>query len=184
MSSRWNALWAAPWGLASWLVVELIIFLPLFFLGLVLDPFWWAPQGPGLSRINSGSVITVFRWTWAQTIWGNWEDGLLPPWWSSDGHGIYSWFVRNPVCNMRFWPVVSTLPKPSVKWIGTANEVPANGIPGWFLAWQGPYVGFLWQCSTWGVWLGWKLNPRDAQPDAPKDYRSFGLGTACQIMRF
>ena len=184
MSSRWNLLWAAPWGLVSWLILEVILFTPIFLLGLVLDPFWWAPQGPGLSRLNAGQTITVFKWALVQALFGNWEDGLCPAWWSEAGHGEYSWFLRNPVCNMRFWPVVSTLPKPTVKWCGTLNEIPAAGVPGWFVAWQGPYVGFYWACASWGLWLGFKTNPRDFQVDAPRDYRYAGLGTACQLLRF
>ena len=185
MSSRWNILWAAPWGLASWLAVELLIFLPLFALGLILMPalLRFAPVVQVESRVNPGQQIEAFRWTWAQTLFGNWEDGLLPLWWSQQGGTRYGWFVRNPICNLRFWPIVSTLPSPSVRWIGNVAAVPPDGTPGWFLAWQGLYVGFRWQCASWGVWLGWKLNPRDATV-IPTDYRVHGLGTACQFMRF
>ena len=184
MSSRWNILWAAPWGLASWLAVELLVFLPLFILGLILMPalLRFAPIVQVESRVNAGAQIEAFRWVWAQTLFGNWEDGLLPLWWSQQGGTRYGWFVRNPVCNLRFWPIVSTLPSPSVRWVGNVAAVPADGTPGWFLAWQGPYVGFRWQCGTWGVWLGWKVNPADR--NGCTDYRRAGIGTACQVMRF
>lgn len=180
MSSRWNILWAAPWGMLSFLVVELLVFTPLFIVGLVLMPalLRWAPFVETYSWIGSGSTILAFKWRWADELFGNHEDGLLPAWWANLGGSAGEWFLRNPISNMRFWPVVSTRPKPTVRWCGTATEV---GASGWFLAWQGPYVGFRWQGPSWGLWLGWKLNPRDAS-EIPTDYRTHGLGTACQVL--
>ena len=184
MSSRRNLLWTIPWGLISWLMVEVVVFVPLLLLGLVLLLllFKWAPIVQAESRIDAGQQIEAFRWRWAQTIWGNWEDGLLPAWWAQQGGTRYSWFVRNPVCNMRFWPIVSTLPSKNVNWVGSVSAIPADGVSGWFVCWEGPYVGFRWQCRSWGVWLGWKVIPTDA--NGCFDYRRFGLGTACQFMRF
>jgi hypothetical protein len=184
MSSRCNILWVAPWGLASWLLVEVAVFIPLFLLGLALLPVLlkWAPIVHTESRVNAGQQIEMFRWRWAQTIWGNWEDGLLPAWWAQQGGSRYSWFIRNPVCNMRFWPIVSTMPSTGVRWCGNVSAIPPDGSPGWFVAWQGGYVGIRWQCKSWGIWVGWKLNPADR--NGCDDYRRFGIGTACQIMRF
>lgn len=192
MKSKLNLLWALPWGITSWLLVELLVFTPIFLVGLVLmlPLLLAAPITLAESRVNAGQTIAVFEWSWAQTIWGNWEDGLAPAWWIATMPTApmwwirYQWYLRNPDCNMRFWPLVSTLPSPDVEWCGPLTEVPASGVPGWFVAWQMPYVGFYWACSTWGIWAGWKLNPRDAQPNAPTDYRYFGLGTACQLLRF
>lgn len=184
MKSKFNLSWVLPWGLFSWFLVEVVVFAPLFLLGLILLPllFKFAPIVQTESMVNSGQQIEAFRWPWAQTIWGNWEDGLLPAWWSAEGGTRYSWFVRNPVCNMRFWPIVSTLPSKNVHWVGNVAAIPADGVPGWFLCWEGPYVGFRWQCKSWGVWFGWKVIPTDK--DGCTDYRRFGIGTACQFMRF
>ncbi|BDU72407.1 hypothetical protein [Mesoterricola silvestris] len=176
----------ALWGLLTWLIAEVVVFLPLYLLGVVF--MWpllkWAPKRLKESNINRGQFVYGFLWPWLDELFGNREDGLLPEWWALREGTAYGWFLRNPICNMRFWPLVSTLPKPTVKWIGNAACVPPSGVPGWFLAWQGGYVGFLWQCRSWGLWAGWKLNPRDATFILPDDYRTHGLGTACQLMRF
>ncbi len=151
-------------------------------MGLILFPvLLLTPIQTVESRVNVGEQILVFKWAWAQALFGNWEDGLSPSWWTGTRYGF---FVRNPVSNMRFWPIVSTLPSTGVKHVGTAAEVPADGTSGWFMAWQGGYVGFRWECASWGIWIGWKVNPRDALPDAPRDYRYSGLGTACQLLHF
>ena len=185
MASRWNILWTIPWGLASWLAVEMGIFLPVFLVGLVLfwPLLWLCPIVQKESTINVGQPVSAFKWGWANELWGNHEDGLNPDWWAAKGGTPWTWYLRNPVCNMRFWPIVSTFPSASVRWIGNVAAVPPDGTPGWFLAWQGGYVGFRWQCVSCGVWLGWKLNPKDAAV-TPSDYRIHGLGTACQLMRF
>jgi len=177
----------ALWGLLFFLVVEVAVFLPIYLLGLVLVPILARYGG----RVERPSIFPgkppAMCWTilTADALFGNREDGILgdEPW-QARGGTIYGWFLRNPVCNMRFWPVVSTLPDPGVKSIGTLDEVPPNGVPGWFMAWRGPYVGFLWQNEKWGVWAGWKLNPRDARYVPANDYRRFGIGTAAQFMRF
>ncbi|BDU76312.1 hypothetical protein [Mesoterricola sediminis] len=181
----------ALWGLVAWLLVEMVVFLPLYLLGLVLMPILlrWAPRTVRPTRIpneymHPGGLVEAFAWDWADALWGNKEDGLLPWWWEQKGGTAWGWFLRNPVCNMRFWPIISTLPSPSTQYVGTLQDVPANGDPGWFLAWAGPYVGFLWQNTHWGLWIGWKINPRDARRIDPEDYRTHGLGTACQFMRF
>ena len=191
MSSRWNILWAAPWGLVSWLVVELLVFAPVALAGLLLLPalLLWAPIAQAESRVNAGVQVEAFAWAWANTLWGNMEDGLSPAWWTTQCGAAaptwrtrMTWFLRNPVCNMRFWPVVSTLPElAQVRWIGT-DLIPPDGTPGCFLCWQGGFVGFRWQCRSWGVWAGWKVSPADRA--GCEDYRRFGIGTAGQVMRF
>lgn len=196
MSSRWNIIWAAPWGTVSWLIVEFLVFMPIFILGLVIVPvlYFICPFAQAESRATFGEQITIFAWPWAQALFGDWGDGICPLWWiqRQQGEGatvatkwtLYTYFLRNPIGNMCYLPIVSTLPSQNVRWCGTLNEVPADGIPGWFIAWQGEYVGFYYANTSWGIWLGWKLNPRDAEQNAPKDYRYAGLGTACQLMRF
>jgi hypothetical protein len=187
-NSRWNALWAIPWGAASFLLVGALVWFPVFLLGLVGVPLmlWTGRVTLGDSRVNAGQCIVVFEDAWAQCLWGNWEDGLAPLWWVTKNNGKpywlirYLWYLRNPVCNMRFWPLVSTLPSSDTHWCGTLNQLPSGVInPGWFLAWRGCYVGFYWQRATWGTWWGWKVNPLDARQPCT-DYRRFGLGIACQ----
>lgn len=192
MKSKLNLLWALPWGFTIWFAVEYLLAVLVYFPGLILMPLALVllPITFAESRLNAGQQIAVFENSILQTLWGNWEDGLSPLWWIQTMPTRpmwlirYLWFLRNPVCNARFWPLISTLPKPTVRWCGTLNEVPASQVPGWFVAWQFPYVGFYWACKSWGVWLGWKLNPRDAQADPPQDYRYWGLGTACMLMRW
>jgi hypothetical protein len=193
MKNKLNLLWALPWGFLTWIMVELLTGFLIFLPGLVFMPLALAIAHITLaeSRLNQGQQIAVFKNGLLQTMWGNWEDGLSPLWWIQAmpaGRSMwltrYLWFWRNPVGNARFWPIISTLPKHTVRWCGTLNEVPEAGVAGWFVAWQFPYVGFYWACSTWGLWLGWKLNPRDAQADPPMDYRYWGIGTACILLRF
>ncbi|HUW11530.1 MAG TPA: hypothetical protein VM537_17495 [Anaerolineae bacterium] len=170
----------ALWGLVSWLAVEVVIFLPLYIFGLPLA--WWAQDGARTVEVPSRLYPERAVLAYANPIlnwWiGNYEDGVAP-----EGYSPFRWFVRNPVCNLRFTPVISTLPSPDVDWVGSVGEIPPDGTPGWFLAHAGPYVGFRWQRTTWGVWIGWKINPRDAAGPC-NDYRRFGLGTACQLLRF
>ena len=173
----------ALWGLLTWLLVEVVVFLvflPLYVVGLPLA--WaagrWAKTVPATSICDSGRLITAYTNPLLDWWVGNYEDGVQPP-----GYTAFAWFVRNPVCNLRFAPVISTLPSLDTRWVGNVNEIPPDGTPGWFLAWAHGYVGFRWQCASWGVWAGWKLNPADASGPCT-DYRRFGLGTAAQILRF
>ena len=181
----------ALWGLVSWLAVELLVFTPLFLAGGLLLPVILrvCPIVQVPSTVNAGQMVEALGWRWANILWGNLEDGLSPVRWTTQcgtsaptWRTRLTWYFRNPVSNMRFWPWISTFPKASVMWIGTLDHIPDDGIPGWFLAWQGPYTGFRWQCCTWGLWIGWKLNPADR--NGCTDYRRFGLGTAAQLMRF
>ncbi len=175
---RWPLI--AAWGLVSWLVVEVLIFLPLYIIGLPLA--WWAQDGGRVievpSRLYPERTVRAYANPVLNWWIGNYEDGIEP-----EGYTPFRWFVRNPVCNLRFTPIISTLPSTATRWVGSVDAIPPDGAPGWFIAASGPYVGFRWQCRTWGVWLGWKLNPADAR-GTPNDYRKFGIGTACQIMRF
>lgn len=176
----------ALWGLAAFLVVEICTFVPLYLVGI---PAAWlasryARSVPVPSRIYPDRLITAYANPIMNWWVGNYEDGI-----SVFGYSVVGWYLRNPVTNLRFVPVISTLPSPNTHWVGTLNEVPADGVLGWFLAWSGPYVGFLWQWKTpvfsvTGIWIGWKINPRDAFYIPADDYRRSGLGTAFQIMRF
>ncbi len=176
----------AIWGLIAFLAVEVFIWLPLYLLGIVA--VWVADTTDAetifiRSNINQSRYVLSYRNRILNWWIGNYEDGIDPEfdWWPGS-HTRLDWFLRNPVCNLRFAPIISTLPDPAkLQWIGNVNEVPPTGTPGWFLAWQGFYVGFLWQNEKHGVWLGWALNPRDKQPDCPKDYRWSGLGIKAQI---
>lgn len=174
----------ALWGIIFFLLVEVVFFLPLYILGLIFFPLFYhfARLKFVESRVNKGHYIIAFRNPVLDEWLGNHEDGLRPTWWEVERQGsAYGWFVRNPVCNMRFWPIVSTLPNPDkLGWVGTVNEL---GPRGWFFAWQGWYTGFYWNGKKYGTWLGWKISPRDKQPNAPRDYRWFGVGLASQFWR-
>jgi hypothetical protein len=172
----------------SYLLVEVFIFLPLYLLGLIAFPiaYRFAALKIEPSFINKGEYIIAFRNRVLNEWLGNREDGLLPGWWHKDREGsAYDWFIRNPVCNMRFWPIVSTIPNPEkTGFVGSLDHVPDSAAEtGWFFCWEGLYAGFLYQGKRFGCWFGWKTNPRDRRQDAPRDYRYYGLGTACQVWR-
>jgi len=189
MSSRWNLLWAIPWMLVTWLSLELLVWLPLYLLGI---PALWMGQclSPILlmpSIMPSDPMRLGFTWKWLDWWVGNFEDGLLPDWWK-DLEGTYmTWFLRNPVTNLRFVPIISTKPDADkIRWCGTLDYVPHDDTSrGWFVCWQGPYVGFLYQGSKWGCWFGWKVSPDlrivDNSPD--RSYRYWGIGTAAHIWK-
>jgi hypothetical protein len=172
------------WLIMFFTLTEVIIFLPVFLFGLLTFGAWyrWAPKEPFTSSMTN-EAATKFKWAWLDELLGNHEDGLLPVWWITEDAGTaFGWFVRNPVANMRFWPVVSTLPDPAkVGWIGTLDHVPGPKETGWFYCWQGAYSGLLIQRASWGLWVGWKTNPRDQH--AIRDYRWAGLGTTLQLWR-
>lgn len=177
----------AMWGLFTFLIVEVFIFLPLYIVGV---PVAWLADRLAMkhftpSRLFPERFIVSYENRLLDWWVGNYEDGVKPEfdWWPAEKTAL-QWFLRNPVTNLRFTPILSTKPCPiRVKWVGS-NEVPANAVPACFLAWQGPYVGFLYQNTKWGVWIGWKINPRDAFFVPSDDYRRWGIGTACQLMRF
>ena len=180
------------WGLLSFLLVQVFIFLPIYLLGLILLPalLQWAPIVQMESRLNAGQMVEMFKWTWANTLFGNLEDGLSPAWWTTQCGKTepswstrFTWFLRNPVNNMRFWPVISTKPQPEkVKHVGSSTILPA-GVPCGFICWQGPYVGFRWQNTKRGIWLGWACNPSDVK-GIPNDWRAYGFSVVLQVMKF
>lgn len=191
MSSRWNMLWALTWMLITWLLVEVLVFLPLYLLGLAAFPIaWkWAPLVPDDSRVwDDGRVIVAFQWRWLDEWLGNHEDGLLPQQWVDQSGTAYSWFIRNPISNLRFWPVVSLKSDQArVRFCGNVAEILET--PGWFVCWQGAYVGLRWIWSkpilkTKGIAIGWHLNPRDRNGIPVDDARRFGIGTVCQRLKY
>jgi hypothetical protein len=170
----------ALWGLVTWLLVEVFVFLPLALAGL---PVAWlagryAERVTYPSRVWDGLWVTGYKNATLNAWVGNYEDGIIQP-----GYAPLAWFIRNPVSNLRFVPVVSTLPSMKTSFVGSTTKVPVDGASGWFLAWANGYVGFRWQCATWGVWLGWKVIPNDAFGPV-SDYRKSGIGTACQLLIF
>lgn len=177
------------WMIVSFVFEEVFIFLPLYLLGLVAFPFAYHFGMLTIkpSFINKGQDIIAFQNRVLDEWLGNREDGLLPSWWVKERSGTaYGWFVRNPVSNMRFWPIVSTLPRPEkTGWVGSLDYVPNSpNETGWFFCWEGWYAGFLYQGKRFGCWVGWKTNPMDrriGKLNGPQiDYRSYGLGTTLQ----
>jgi len=175
------------WLGISFLAVEVFIFLPLYLVGLLAFPiaYHFASLTVKESYINTCQDVLGFKNRVLDEWLGNREDGLLPAWWQKERNGTaYGWFLRNPVCNMRFWPYISTFPNSErMKWIGTIDHIGNANETGWFLCWQGLYTGFWYQGKYFGCWVGWKCSPRDRFPDAPRDYRYCGLGIACQLWK-
>jgi hypothetical protein len=186
-SSKWNLLWAAPWLTFSWLAVELFVFIPLFILGLPV-----LAVALKLAKIESRPSITPWK---ADVLafknpvldwWlGNKEDGLCAMWWRRDhptwsGWRLgWSWFVRNPLTNLRYAPIVGTVPRPArIRFLG-ADDEPDWDHPGWCLTWDGPYSGFVWQTAKFKLWIGWKLLPQDRF--GILGYRQYGVGPAAQL---
>jgi len=175
----------ALWGLVFFLAVEVAIFLPLYVLGI--PAAWaaarWARVIVVPSMMDADRPIFAYANSLLNWWLGNYEDGIRPEfsWWQDKT--AFQWFLRNPVCNLRFTPWISTLPSPGTRFIGS-DQVEPDGTPCHFLAWSGPFVGYRYQNTTWGVWFGWKINPRDARFVSTDDYRRWGIGTAAQIMRF
>jgi hypothetical protein len=176
----------AIWGLISFLLVEVFIWLPLYLTGVIAvwaADHWGAKTRLIKSRIDPDRYVLSYSNHFLNWWIGNYEDGIDPEslWWPELKSKL-DWFLRNPNTNLRFAPIISTLPDPEkLEWVGTLTEVPGLDTPGWFLVWQGPYVGFLWQGKKCGVWLGWALNPRDKQPMCPRDYRWHGVGIKAQV---
>ena len=126
------------WMIVFFTLVQCIVFLPVFLFGLFTFPAWWrwAPKEEFLSSMT-GEHDTRFSWAWLDELLGNHEDGLLPAWWITEDAGTaYGWFVRNPVANMRFWPVVSTL----------LRRGPAYGAAACILPWR------VWPCILSKGW--------------------------------
>lgn len=199
MTSKWNLCWLLPWMIVTWGAVELLVFLPLFLLGLIAFPIAeaWAPIVTTDSRVW-GRHIVAFKWPWLNTWLGNNEDGLSPII-NGKAYDPYLWFIRNPISNMRFWPIISIKPKPILAlcnppWklpapiyvLGNAPEIVET--PGWFVCCCGWRVGarWIWEnpiMTIKGLAIGWHLNPRDAKYIPPSDARREGIGVVCQILR-
>ena len=182
--SSLNLLWLLPWIIVSWALFELL-WLVLFIPGAILFPlaYRFAPTEQKPSMFGTGPILG-FRWKWLDLWLGNYEDGLAPELWAKESNGTaYGWFLRNPVTNLRFIPFLSTTPDPSrVRWIG--NDwvwETRDSVRHGFVCWQGPYGGFRIQGAKYGVWLGFKVRPRDASGVA--DYRTWGISMACQFLK-
>lgn len=174
------------WGLVAFLAVEVLVFLPLYLAGL--PAAWLASRYARTvrrpSRLYPERLVLCYESQLLDAWLGNWEDGLCPEWWASIGGTPFNWWLRNPVCNLRFAPILSTLPDPArVRYVG-ADHMPEPGEPGWFVCWQDGYVGMLWQCASWGLWIGWKVKPEDQLGVPPDSCRNWGIGVAAQLMRF
>ena len=172
------------WGSIAFLAVESLIFLPLYLLGIPVAyaASRWAKRDTGFSLITPDRAIVTYHNKLLNWWIGNKEDGIWPDFAKELGLSVFQWYMRNPVTNLRFVPVISTRPCPSkVRFVGSP-VMPDDGVPGWFICWQGPYVGVLIQNASWGLWWGWKVKPEDRY--GVIGYRRFGIGTACQLMRF
>ena len=179
--SRWNLLWALPWMVLSFLLVEVLVWLPLMLSGLVVMPLAlrWAETYDAPSRLWPDKVARYFRNPILQELYGNWEDGLCPQWWKDVQGTPWTWFLRNNISNMRYWPVISTRANLATRYIGD-DEIRPGAC---FVAWSGGFVGFRFEKWGWGIWAGMAVNPRDAHRIDPLDWRSFGYSTVAQIFK-
>ena len=187
--SNWNLLWAAPWLLLSWLTVELLVFLPLLILGLPASALAlrYADVELRHSILPSKAPVLAYTNTILDVWLGNREDGVIAAWWRrdhptwSDWRLGFTWFVRNPVTNLRYIPIIGLVPSPShIRYMGADTE-PEWSRPGWCLTWQGPHSGFVWQTSKFKLWIGWKLLPQDRVRIT--GYRKYGVGPVAQLRR-
>jgi len=189
-SSKWNIIWLAPWLLLTWGLCEILVWLPLLILGTVIVPIQLLLMDPNKyikeSLINKGMPIYVFPYKWMDELFGNHEDGLAPEWWwekkgkdKSFWYVAITWFYRNSIRNMSFWPIVGTLPIINkIEWIGS-DAYPNPVGKTCFIVWMGYYSGFLIQTkNNNGLWIGWKIYPKDRFGIA--DYRHYGIGPDTQ----
>jgi hypothetical protein len=180
-ASRWNLVWAIPWMVLTFILVQALVWLPIFLLGVLVVP---ALQRWG-STVQRPSLMPwkppVDHWAnrWADALFGNPEDGVkgdLP--WQEGGGTVYGWFLRNSVCNMRYWPLISAKANLNTRFVGVGN---VNDPGARFVAWTGFFVGAQFPFLGREVWIGWAVNPRDATALYPEsDWRCYGYSTVAQ----
>ena len=188
-SSRWNLVWAVPWLLVTWLLFEVCIFLPLLLLSFptLALALCFAPTESVTGKMDSHLQITQFKNRFLDAWLGNYEDGICPPWWAERqvGKSIWwqrwTWFVRNPLCNLRYAPILGAPAVASrVRWVGMEEAV--EGVPGYFVAWIGGHVGTICLTDHWKLWIGWKIKPEHRFGHF--EYLSHGIGVTAQLRRF
>ena len=138
------------------------------------------------------------KWAW---IWGNLEDGVIPPptvqgipyhpgW--PDWLRAIAWCAwRNKVSNLRFSKYLGFTIDPSrVGFLGNDRNLyeplPNDARPVlWSLAWQGVYAGLwiLWRGSGRQFRIGWTLVPDDAKGYNANDLRQRYCGFSLQLNR-
>lgn len=88
-----------------------------------------------------------------------------------DIHIIYWTLIRNPVNNVRFFPIMGVKPISSkIKFVGSENCVEDSSNDDkevWYLCWQGVYGGFRihirFKTFMLRIMFGWKLRPEDTK---------------------
>lgn len=162
MDARFRLIYLIPWMILSVLAVETFVWLPLYLIGLMVVPF---------AKVQDNHFTNPI----IDALWGNFEDGV-----TCIGFSKMEWYLRNPVTNLRRWPIISTRPCLGTQYIG--SDQIERGCR--FVAWHKGYVGCRWEGKKYGLWLGYKINPRDSRIIPADDYRTRGLGIACQFIRF
>lgn len=102
-------------SIALWVAYTLLVFLPLFLIGLILVPLA-VLCGAYHSEIDQvkedkGEYPVVYHFTWPfMWLWDNYEDGIMnQTYFYSPNHLIQAmyWYLRNPVNNLRIVPYLS-----------------------------------------------------------------------------
>jgi len=162
--------------------------------GLVIVPILTARKAwrQGISKKGA----TIYVWPSAFWLWGNDEDGVLPP---STVNGkpymvgkptwlrVLAWCLwRNKFTNgMRFWRPMGFIVHPT-QVESTAGSVPdfyaTPSAVGSSFAWQGPYAGY-WKrwANGWQFRIGWCLVPEDGSHYDSSDLRQLWCGFTIQL---
>lgn len=180
-------------SIVTWLAYEILVSLPLSIVDIPICA--WLASGRSYTAATSvhHAGRTIYTWSakWAW-LWSNDEDGVLgdprysklherhPRW------GSFIWTAfRNSVNNLRFVPILHpVIDSTQVRWIGNHTNPSARRPQGelargtvlWALTWQGLYSGYVirWQVTDTHFFqfrFGWKLLPKDAEPQTPGDVR-------------
>jgi len=174
-------------GIPLFLLGQLLVGLPLFFVGIPL--ILWQRNNATIreSEFYPGRMIAAFKapWMW---VFGNEEngiDGIVPisdqEWWITQTarltpqERIFHWSaLRNSVNNLRFCrPFAFKIVPAKVRSIGTANSENATG---WFVAWSGPYFALYYARGSVRISIGWRIQPCDSVVIYPGDTRAGWAG--------
>ena len=163
------------WCMLFAVVHETIFYLTLWPLGWLLFPLTWRFRRATVS-INWTPILDAPRWLW---LFGNNEDGLLPPESMKLWVGLPAWrramlwtCWRNPVNNLRF-----------EKWLyapPVLGKVRGVYIRGWCVVWQGWRTRII--SPGWKLTVGFKYQPEDVN-NACTDWRRYGCGFGVRYVR-
>lgn len=142
----------------------------------------------------TGENVLQFKWWWLLP-WSNWGDGIFEGLqykkFDSTRWQIFWWtLIRNPVNNVRFFPLMGVKPDPKkIKYIGSSKCVTDSSNDDavmWYLCWQGLRGGFRkhikFKTFMLRIMFGWKLRPEDTL-GVVNEIRKQKVGFAYQFRR-